>query len=179
LSNNPRRVLPLRRVSTNLRNRLGLRSWAHLLVLLGLASCASMAGSTSNASAEFDLAHYRGSVVVVDFWASWCKPCRESFPWLNDLRARHGAHGLVIVGVNVDAERGEAERFLRQYPADFQVVFDPEGRLAREFKVGGMPSSFLFDRDGTLASQHLGFRPADRAAYEAQIQALLARTAAH
>lgn len=125
--------------------------------------------------ASLDLARYRGQVVVVDFWASWCKPCRQSIPWLNDLRARYGAQGLVIIGVNVDAERADAERFQRDVPIDFEVLYDPQGKLAEQFGVQGMPSSFIFDRDGKLAHTLLGFREKRRDQHETEIQNLLHR----
>src|SRR4051812_13390131 len=98
-----------------------------------------LAGACASASASpapgLDLDRYRGKVVVVDFWASWCKPCRQSIPWLNEMRSRHAKDGLVVIGVNVDAERADAERFLRAVPIDFEVVFDPDGELAQRFKV--------------------------------------------
>jgi len=125
--------------------------------------------------ATLDLARFHGQVVIVDFWASWCKPCRESIPWLNQLRGRYGSKGLVIIGVNVDANRADAERFLRDVPIDFDVVYDPEGKLARQFSLQGMPSTFVYDRGGKLAQTLLGYREARRAEHEAQIQVLLAR----
>lgn len=125
------------------------------------------------ASASLDLARFQGQVVVVDFWASWCKPCRESIPWLNQMRSRYGAQGLVIIGINVDAERSDADRFLRDVPIEFQVLYDPQGKLAQQFHLQGMPSTFVYGRDGKLAHTLLGYREARRAEHEAQIQALL------
>lgn len=122
---------------------------------------------------EFDLAQHRGKVVVVDFWASWCKPCRQSIPWLNDMHARYSAQGLVVLGVNVDAERTDAEKFLRQTPIDFAVVFDSNGDLARKFALKGMPSSLVFDRDGKLVATHLGFQTARKDARETDLRNLL------
>jgi thiol-disulfide isomerase/thioredoxin len=121
------------------------------------------------------LARYRGQVVIVDFWASWCKPCRQSIPWLNELRTRYGAQGLVIVGVNVDVERADAERFQREVPIGFDVIYDPAGHLAEQFSLQGMPSSFVFDRDGKLAHTLLGYREARRAEHETEILNLLQR----
>ena len=145
-----------------------------LVFLLPLAATAT----TSPAPADLDLGRYHGRVVIIDFWASWCKPCRQSMPWLNELRARYAPSGLVIVGVNVDAERGDAEKFLRAVPVSFDVVFDPDGSLAQRFKVPGMPATFLYDRQGALAESHLGFRQAQRAPFEARVQELLSRPAA-
>ena len=143
-----------------------------LTLLLGLlASIASVAAGSS--APQLDLSHYRGQVVVVDFWASWCKPCRQSIPWLNDLRKRYAGQGLVIIGFNVDAERTDAERFQRDVPIGFDVIYDPQGKLAEQFRVQGMPSSFVFDRDGKLARTLLGYRDVQRQQHEAEIQELL------
>ena len=143
---------------------------------IGLIACvtfSAISGAAPAGANTFDLAHHRGRVVIVDFWASWCKPCRRSIPWLNSMRARYGASGLDVIGVNVDAERDEAERFLRDVPIDFEIVFDPNGELAKQFKVQGMPSSFVFDRSGTLVETHLGFRDAKKGQSEATLKNLL------
>jgi thiol-disulfide isomerase/thioredoxin len=136
----------------------------------------ALAGTATPASSEagaFDLDRYRGNVVVLDFWASWCKPCRQSIPWLNEMRSRYGTRGLVIIGVNVDANRADAERFLVATPIDFDVVFDPHGMLAQRYALKGMPSTFVFDRDGRLVKTHLGFQQAKADAREAAIKLLI------
>jgi cytochrome c biogenesis protein CcmG/thiol:disulfide interchange protein DsbE len=119
------------------------------------------------------MTNHRGRVVIVDFWASWCKPCRQSIPWLNSLRERYGSSGLTIIGVNVDANRSDAEQFLRDVPIDFEIVFDAKGDLARQFKVKAMPTSLIFDRTGKLVETHLGFRAANKDGNEAAIRNLL------
>lgn len=143
--------------------------------ILCLAVCALLFSDAFAAPSSLDLSQFRGKVVVVDFWASWCKPCRQSIPWLNQMRARYAAQDLVIIGVNVDAERAEAERFQREVPIDFQVVYDPQGALATQFKVQGMPSTFVFDRAGKLAATQLGFNEKHRQQHESEIQSLLSR----
>ncbi len=137
----------------------------------------TVSASTSPDMAPLDLARHRGQVVIVDFWASWCKPCRQSIPWLNTMRARYGSQGLTIIGVNVDAERSDAERFLRDVPIEFENLFDPVGDLAMQFKVQGMPSSYVFDRNGKLVETHLGFRDAKKAENEAALLNLLKQSA--
>jgi thiol-disulfide isomerase/thioredoxin len=122
---------------------------------------------------SFDIARHHGKVLIVDFWASWCKPCRQSIPWLNAMRARYGEAGLEVIGINVDAERADADRFLLEVPVEFEVVFDPRGELAKQFKVRGMPSSYVFDRTGKLVETHLGFRDAKKDEKEAALKALL------
>jgi len=120
-----------------------------------------------------DLTRYRGKVVVVDFWASWCAPCRQSFPWLNAMQSKYGRDGLVVIGVNVDRVRAEADRFLRDVPATFEIAYDPDGSLATQYDVPGMPTSYVFDTSGKLVGKHVGFRNASRTEREAEIQKLL------
>jgi thiol-disulfide isomerase/thioredoxin len=142
-------------------------------VFVCLVLGASLSGSARADSSGFDIARYRGRVVLVDFWASWCKPCRQSIPWLNEMRSRYAASGLVIVGINVDALRADAERFLEATPIDFEVFFDPKGELAQRFELQGMPSTLVFDRDGRLVATHLGFRQANKDAREAALRQLI------
>ena len=143
---------------------------------MGLAALlVSVACPAADPELPADLARYRGQVVVIDFWASWCKPCRQSIPWLNDLRARYGPQGLVIVGVNVDTSRDDADRFQRDIPIDFEVRYDPQGELAEHFRLQGMPTTFVFDRDGKLARTLLGYREARRMEHETAILDLLKR----
>ncbi len=124
-----------------------------------------------------DLAAYKGKVVYLDFWASWCGPCKLSFPWLNEMQARHGAHGLQVVGVNLDRQRVLADAFLAQVPARFVLAFDPAGDSAHRYAVQGMPSSVLIGADGLVLQQHTGFRDEDRAGREAAIVSALGRVA--
>jgi cytochrome c biogenesis protein CcmG/thiol:disulfide interchange protein DsbE len=145
-----------------------------LATVLGILAWSAPAwASTAFADGRLDLSRHAGRVVVVDFWASWCKPCRQSIPWLNTLKARYGADGLTLIGVNVDAERRDADRFMRDVPFDFEVVFDPDGVIARQFKVQAMPATYVFDRNGKIVETHLGFREAKKDATEAAIRALL------
>lgn len=144
------------------------RSWSLKAAILLAIGC-MLQTVVADAQDAFDLEAHRGKIVWVDFWASWCTPCRRSFPWLNDVMARYGDQGLVIVGVNVDKERALAEEFLRDTPARFSIVYDPEGATAEKYEVLGMPSSFLIDRDGNVISSHIGFRRDERGNYEAAI----------
>ncbi|HEX5049157.1 MAG TPA: TlpA disulfide reductase family protein [Gammaproteobacteria bacterium] len=121
-----------------------------------------------------ELGPVEGKVVWVDFWASWCVPCRRSFPWMNTMHEKYSAQGLQIIAVNLDMERALADGFLVESPAKFAIRFDPEGKLAQQFDVQAMPSSFVLDADGKLIAVHHGFKLADTAEYEKQIQAALA-----
>ena len=119
------------------------------------------------------LSAYAGKVVYLDFWASWCGPCAESFPWLNQMQAKYGKD-LTIVGVNVDAENRAADAFLKRHPATFAIVRDPDGALPERYRIEGMPSSVILDASGRVLHQHSGFRAGDTREYEAAIRAALA-----
>lgn len=124
-------------------------------------------------AARLDLTPYRGRVVVVDFWASWCEPCRASFPWLNTIQRRHAAAGLTVITVNLDEERSAADAFLKEIPNQLPVIYDPGGRIAQEYELLAMPTSLLFDRNGTLRQRHNGFLQSRENTYEEHIRALL------
>lgn len=115
----------------------------------------------------------RGKVVLLDFWASWCVPCRKSFPWMNALQKKYGDKGLVVIAVNVDSDKQLASDFLQATPAQFRIEYDPKGELPTQLGVAAMPTSFLLDRSGKLVKQHAGFREAQLAAREQEIEQLL------
>jgi cytochrome c biogenesis protein CcmG, thiol:disulfide interchange protein DsbE len=127
-----------------------------------------------HAASSLDLTSLRGRVVYLDFWASWCGPCRQSFPWMETLKTTYAAQGLEIITVNLDSERTDADKFLKEFHPTFEVRFDPKGELADFYKVHGMPSSVLIDRHGVTRFSHVGFRPVDGATYESQLRELLA-----
>ena len=115
----------------------------------------------------------KGQVVLVDFWASWCAPCRESFPFLNRMHKLYAAQGLHILGINVDEKRSDATRFLGKIPAQFSVLYDAGGETPKAYDLKVMPSSYLIGRDGKIRLVHQGFRAKDQAALEAAIQSAL------
>jgi thiol-disulfide isomerase/thioredoxin len=140
-----------------------------LYLCLGVGIAAAQAAPDLSA-----LKALQGRVVYLDFWASWCAPCRQSFPWMNTLQSRYGAQGLTVVAVNLDHERTDADLFLKRLAPAFEIRFDPQGDWARLFKVQGMPTSVIIDRSGNARFTHVGFNSQDAAGYEAQIQKLLA-----
>lgn len=132
------------------------------------------ASGAVDASTSLDLGALHGRVVYLDFWASWCGPCKQSFPWMESMKTAYAAQGLEIVTVNLDSKRADADKFLEQFHPTFDVRFDPKGELAELYKVHGMPSSLLIDRQGVTRFSHVGFRPIDAAVYEGQLRELLA-----
>jgi len=134
------------------------------------------AGSEVNSQAALEKAlekHY-GEVVYLDFWASWCGPCRKSFPWMNKIAAEYKQQGFSVISVNLDANRDLATQFLVESPASFAVIYDPKGAIAKHFKIQGMPSSMLIGRDGKIKSRHTGFFINKIPEYEQEISQLLA-----
>jgi thiol-disulfide isomerase/thioredoxin len=118
---------------------------------------------------DVSLASLRGKAVLVDFWASWCGPCRQSFPWMNDLQKRYGGKGLAIVAVNLDKDRELATNFLADVPASFTIAFDASGKTAESYRVKAMPTTFLVSPDGKLLLTHTGFDARHASEFEAQI----------
>jgi cytochrome c biogenesis protein CcmG, thiol:disulfide interchange protein DsbE len=120
-----------------------------------------------------DTTELRDRVVYVDFWASWCAPCGQSFPWMNRLQAKYGAKGLRVITINLDKHASDGEDFIDQVRSTLDVIYDSTGSLARRFALDAIPSSFVYDRSGTLRSSHPGFVPADTVALDALVANLL------
>jgi len=146
-----------------------------LKVSLPIAIVLLCAATTVRAAPPPALEPIEGRVVWVDFWASWCVPCRRSFPWLNSIQRKYGPAGLQIIAVNLDKDRALADGFLAEVPAEFSLRFDPSAALAKEFGVQAMPSSYLIDASGNVLASHFGFKTAETADYERAIAAALER----
>jgi thiol-disulfide isomerase/thioredoxin len=146
--------------------------WRGLTNLVAVAAlCAGM--TAAGADGGVDLNGFRGRVVYLDFWASWCAPCRQSFPWMQQMQDAYRERGLAVIAVDVDRKRQDAERFLASFHPTFAVEFDPKGELAQKYGVRGMPTGLVIDRRGVVRFTHIGFRPVDRAMYERQLQQVL------
>jgi thiol-disulfide isomerase/thioredoxin len=129
-------------------------------------SCPALAGPTI-------ASQLAGQVVVVDFWASWCPPCRKLMPFLNELYGEHRSGGLRVVAVNIDTEIEQAQAHLRRVPVEYPIVFDPDGACPTAFALPAMPSTYVIDRDGIVRYVHAGFRAGDRQRLRAAIEKLL------
>lgn len=153
-----------------------------LVVALALAQPAHAAAEAGQAVPDLDLpgspvgqrlSELKGKVVYLDFWASWCGPCKQSFPWMNEMQRKYGARGLQVVAINLDAKRADADQFLAQNPSSVALAFDSKGESAKRIGVKGMPTSLLIGPDGKVLMVHLGFRAEDRADLEARLVAAL------
>ena len=144
-----------------------------LFLVLCLAPIAA-ASSIKNID-QFNLEQYHGKVVYLDFWASWCKPCRKSFPWMNSMVERYPAQEFKIVTINLDRDPEAMHDFLARVPARFEIYHDPSGSLAEKFQLQGMPTSYLIDHSGQVVSRHIGFETRLIDEYEEEIEALLTK----
>ena len=115
----------------------------------------------------------KGKVVYLDFWASWCAPCRKSFPWMNEMSNRYDRKDFIIVAVNLDSSQKDASSFLKKIPADFTIAYDPDGKVAEKYHVSAMPSSYLIDKKGNLVFAHKGYREGEAAEIEEKIRKLI------
>lgn len=122
---------------------------------------------------QLDLTKHQGKVVYLDFWASWCKPCQESFPWMNSLLKKYPSDKFTIITVNLDAETDAMHSFLGKVKADFDVYHDPSGQIAEQFEIEGMPTSYLIDASGKVIKKHIGFYTKKVDKYEREIEELL------
>ena len=107
------------------------------------------------------LSDYKNQVVYVDFWASWCVPCRASFPFMNQMQEKYADQGLKIIAINLDEYKKNALRFLKIIPADFTIAYDPEGNISQAYKLSAVPSIYLIDKAGNIFYTHQGFKPKD------------------
>jgi len=119
------------------------------------------------------LADYKGKVVYLDFWASWCVPCRQSFPFMNTMHEKYSDDGLKVIAINLDTERDKAKRFLKIIPANFTIAYDPAGTVPELYKLSVVPSLYLINGDGEIVYKHAGFRNSQSEKLESEIRRVL------
>ncbi len=163
-----------RRIAARATLALAAATFAAVATAVGVGESAPAFALPTAAGDTVALEKLKGRVVYVDFWASWCGPCKRSFPWMNEMQQKYGAAGFTVVGVNVDKRRPDAERFLQQTPATFTIVYDAAGKTPEAYAVKGMPSSYLIDATGKVVAVESGFRDEQKTELEARIRALLA-----
>lgn len=161
-----------------MNNRVLIQSIVSLLLFcfVGAASAVEKAPDFQLPQINGDtlkLSELRGNVVYVDFWATWCPPCRESFPWMESMYQRYQDLGLQIVAISLDQKSDLIKSFLKEHEANFTILQDRAGGAAEAFKVKGMPSSYLVDRKGNIRMRHAGFNEGDKAGLESKIKQLL------
>ena len=122
---------------------------------------------------SINLEKLKGKVVYLDFWASWCAPCRKSFPWMNNIHSRFDSNKFTIIAVNLDTSKADAKKFLQSVPAKFDIAYDPDGTVAEKYHLKAMPSSYLIDKRGNLVFAHKGYRESETAEIEEKIHQLI------
>lgn len=125
---------------------------------------------------EINLEDYKGQVVYLDFWASWCKPCVQSFPALDELRAKFKAQGFEVIAVNLDHKLEKAEQFIHNNPVSYPLAYDQQATVAKAYNVQAMPSGFFIDRKGIIRLVHKGFNKGDEKKIEKAIKLLLSES---
>ena len=156
----------------------------HSIVFVLVCVCAGLVNAQSpgtqappfhleGPSGSINLSDLRGKVVYLDFWASWCGPCKESFPWMEHMQGKYADMGLTVVAVNLDKRREDALKFLQNRRQLLSVVWDPQGLTPKAYAVKAMPTSVLIGRDGKILKVHSGFRSDGTADLESQVRLAL------
>ncbi|WP_317929991.1 TlpA disulfide reductase family protein [Halioxenophilus sp. WMMB6] len=122
---------------------------------------------------NFRLAEHRGEVLFINFWASWCGPCRQEMPILDELHQRYEGAGFKVIGITIDEDTSEADALLKKIPVSFPVLYDAQSQVSRLFDVDAMPTSVLIDRSGKMRFLHRGYKPGFEDDYRAQIRELI------
>jgi len=168
-----------------MENLLGnhLKSWLGVTAAVVLATSAVSAGLKQANAPDFTLksssgenlrlSEYRGDVVLINFWASWCGPCRQEMPILSELHDKYQALGFTVLGVNVEADTAKAKKLLKDTPVSFPVVFDSESVVSKQYDVVAMPSTVLVDRDGNMRYLHKGYKSGLEDVYQQQVRELI------
>jgi len=150
------------------------------LFFAALSQAESMSGPAPNFTLKsidgknVKLSELRGEVVMVNFWASWCGPCRQEMPILDAMYEEYQDLGFTILGVNVEEDPNAAKKLLKSIPVTFPILLDGENSVSKDYDVVAMPSTFMVDRDGNLRYKHLGYLPGYENEYERQVRELLA-----
>jgi thiol-disulfide isomerase/thioredoxin len=161
--------------------------WRGFLAALALALPAAALQSASSApqpAPDFELgqrgggtanlSQFKGQVVMINFWATWCGPCRQEMPLLESIHKKYKPMGFTMIGVNVEPDPKAAEQWLaKQPPVSFPILFDTESKVSKLYKVTGMPNSVIIDRKGNVRMLHRGYKPGDENEYLNQIRALV------
>jgi thiol-disulfide isomerase/thioredoxin len=111
--------------------------------------------------------------VLLNFWASWCGPCRQEMPLLEKLQQRYSALGFTVLGVNVEEDSSKAKTLLKDVPVSFPILFDTQNTVSKQYKVSAMPSTVMIDRDGNMRYLHKGYKPGDEAQYKKWVKQLI------
>ena len=119
------------------------------------------------------LAQFKGQVVMLNFWASWCGPCRQEMPLLDSIYKKYSKLGFTLIGINVEPDSNAANDWLKQTPVTFPILYDTDSKVSKLYGVSGMPSTVILDRKGTVRMIHRGYKPGDEQDYLSSISSLM------
>ena len=139
----------------------------------GTGSAAPSFTLGSNGGKEISLAQYKGQVVMINFWASWCGPCRQEMPLLESIYKKYNRMGFTLIGVNVEPDSNAANQWLKQTPVSFPILYDKDSKVSKMYDVAGMPSTVIIDRTGKVRVLHRGYKPGDENEYLDSIRTLV------
>ena len=127
----------------------------------------------SSSGSNLRLSEHRGDVVLINFWASWCGPCRQEMPLLSELHDKYKALGFTVLGVNVEEDSSQAKKLLKEMPVSFPVLFDNDSAVSKRYDVVAMPSTVLVDRNGKMRYLHKGYKPGEEEIYLEMVRSLI------
>jgi peroxiredoxin len=162
-----------------MRNRIAATAAALALALPALAGSADAPAPApaftlaARGGQEVSLTQYKGQVVMINFWASWCGPCRQEMPLLESIYKKYNRMGFTLLGVNVEPDSQAANEWLKQTPVSFPILYDKDSRVSKLYDVAGMPSTVIIDRSGKLRMLHRGYKPGDENEYLDSIRTLI------
>lgn len=128
---------------------------------------------SSNTGKNIRLSDLKGKVVMINFWASWCGPCRQEFPLLDDMYKRYQPAGFELLGVNIEPKKKDADKLLKQIPVTFPILYDTEQKVSELYDVSAMPTTILIDKNGKMRYLAKGYKPGYEKDYKEQVKALL------
>jgi peroxiredoxin len=143
---------------------------AHAEVVEGVAPDFTL---KSRNSGNLKLSEYRGDVVMINFWASWCAPCRQEMPLLEDLYEKYSDLGFTLLGVNVEEDSSKADELLKDVRVSFPILFDNKNEVTKMYNVVAMPTTVIVDRDGNMRYLHRGYLPGYEEEYKKQVKELI------
>ncbi len=160
-----------------MKNRIAAIAATLAIAVPALAGSASAPAPqftlTARGGRDVSLAQYHGQVVMINFWASWCGPCRQEMPLLESIYKKYHKLGFTLLGVNVEPDSKAADDWLQATPVTFPILYDKESKVSRLYEVAGMPSTVIIDRRGKLRMLHRGYKPGDESEYLDSIRSLI------
>jgi len=167
-------------MNNNIKKIIAIIGFLALSSISGSAFCATEMNTAapdftlkSMSGKNIKLSEYAGSVVLLNFWAFWCGPCRLEMPLLNDLHNKYAALDFVVLGVNVEEETAKARNYLTDIPVDFPILFDDQNTASKLYDVTAMPTTIMIDRNGNMRYIHKGYKPGDEKKYIKMAKKLL------